>query len=420
MPASPLQAAREAAHDAGRFIERGTPEFFWANLALFAAGFATFALLYCVQPIMPLFSREFGVSPAEASLSMSVTTQALALAMLVAGALSEVYGRKPVMAVSIVAASALLTASAFAPSWHALLVFRLLAGLAFSGLPATAMAYVGEEMHAEVSGLAMGLYISGTGLGALGGRLIVSVLADWISWRAGLFTLGLLSLAAGVVFWVRLPPSRHFRPHPLRLRPLLASAAAHASDPVLLGLFAEGFLLLGALMAFYNYLGYRLMAPPYGFSQTAVGLLFLLSLTGILGSAFTGDFANRAGRPPVFCGLVGLMLAGALLTLSDWLPAILGGAAILSFAFYGAHSVASAWVSARARRAKAQAASLYLFAYYTGSSAVGWGGGFGWSAHGWPGVLAVAGGCTGAGLLVALWLLARTATDAPGSRRAGP
>ena len=420
MQASPFQAARAAGHDVERFIERGTREFFWANLALFAAGFATFALLYCVQPIMPLFSREFGVSPAQASLSMSVTTQALALAMLVAGALSEVYGRKPVMAVSIVTASLLLTASAFAPNWHAFLTFRLLSGLAFSGLPATAMAYVGEEMHPEVSGMAMGLYISGTGLGALGGRLIVSVMADLAGWRQGLFTLGLLSLAAGVVFWVRLPVSRHFRPHPLRLKSLLGSAAAHGRDPVLLGLFAEGFLLLGALMAFYNYLGYRLMAPPYGFSETAVGLLFLISLTGILSSAFTGDFANRVGRPRVFCGLVGLMLAGALLTLSGRLAMIIGGAAILSFAFYGAHSVASAWVSARARTAKAQAASLYLFAYYTGSSVVGWGGGFGWSAHGWPGVLAIVGGCVSAALVLAWRLWTRTATDAPGSRRASP
>ena len=406
---SPLHEVQAALHDVERFIERGTGEFFWANLALFAAGFATFALLYCVQPIMPLFSREFGLSPAQASLSMSVTTQALAAAMLLAGALSEVYGRKRVMAVSIVSAALLLTASAFAPNWHAFLTLRLLSGLAFSGLPATAMAYVGEEMHAEVAGMAMGLYISGTGLGALGGRLTVAVMADLVGWRSGLFTLGLLSLASGVVFWAKLPPSRHFQPHPLRVCALLQSAATHVKDPVLLGLFAEGFLLLGALMAFYNYLGYRLMAPPYGFSQTAVGSIFLISLTGIISSAFTGDFAGRMGRPRIFCLLVGLMLAGALATLSENLVVIIGGAAVLSFAFYGAHTVASAWVSARARTAKAQAASLYLFAYYTGSSVIGWGGGFGWSAHGWPGVMAIIGGCLGGALVLALalWLKAR-------------
>jgi MFS transporter, YNFM family, putative membrane transport protein len=198
-----------------RFIEKGTGEFLWVNFSLFAAGFSTFALLYCVQPIIPLFSREFGLSPAQARLSMSVTTQALAVAVLVAGTLSEVFGRKRVMAISIVSASLLLIASAFAPIWHSFLILRLLAGLAFSGLPATAMAYIGEEMHAGVAGLAMGLYIGGSGLGALSGRLIVSLVADWIGWRSGLLALGLISLVAGAAFWIKLPPSCHFRPHPL-------------------------------------------------------------------------------------------------------------------------------------------------------------------------------------------------------------
>src|ERR1700722_16670282 len=100
------------------YIEKGTPEFLWTCVALSASGFATFALLYCVQPIMPLFSKEFGVSPADASLSLSVSTQALAIAMLGASSLSEVFGRKPVMAISILSSSLILTASAFLHHWH--------------------------------------------------------------------------------------------------------------------------------------------------------------------------------------------------------------------------------------------------------------------------------------------------------------
>ena len=361
-----------------------------------------------MQPILPLFAREFHLTPAQSSLSMSVATQALAVALLVAGTLSEVYGRKPVMAASIVCAALLMIAAAFAPSWHALLAFRLVAGLAMSGLPATAIAYVAEEMHPETVGMAMGLYISGTGVGALAGRIFVSFMADFIGWRSGLFTLGLLSLAAGAIFWWRLPASRHFRPRPLRIGSLLGSAAAHLKDPVLLGLFTEGFLLLGAFMAFFSYLGYRLMAAPYHFSQTAVGLIFLISVVGISSSAFTADFADRLGRPRMFGWLVLLILGGALVTLSSSLVAIIGGAAVMSFAFYGAHSVASAWVSTRARQAKAQAAALYLFAYYTGSSVIGWGGGFGWSAGGWPGVVAIMSVCLGAAFVLARWLQSRS------------
>ncbi|MCB7347849.1 MFS transporter, partial [Desulfovibrio desulfuricans] len=66
------------------------------TFAFFAAGFNTFAILYCVQPLMEEFTREFHVTPTEASLSLSVTTMLLAVSMLVFGSLSEVWGRKPI------------------------------------------------------------------------------------------------------------------------------------------------------------------------------------------------------------------------------------------------------------------------------------------------------------------------------------
>ena len=208
----PPHQAVAALDDVERFIVRGSRAFTLANVALFAAGFTTFALIYCVQPIMPVLGQDFEVDAATASLSLSATTQCLAVAMLVASSLSEVYGRKPVMVLSLFASSALMIATAFAPTWPSLLVLRALAGIAFSGLPATAMAYVGEEMDRESVGLAMGLYIGGTGLGALGGRLIVGGFTDLGSWRTGLFVIGVLALLSSVVFVLALPASRHFRP----------------------------------------------------------------------------------------------------------------------------------------------------------------------------------------------------------------
>lgn len=411
-------AAEGLVRDAPAFIERGTREFFWANVALFAAGFATFALLYCVQPILPLFSAEFGVSPAEAALSLSATTMTLAASLLVAGSLSEVLGRKRVMAASMVSAALLSTASAFAPTWGSFLVLRALAGLAFSGLPATAMAYIGEEMDGEVAGKAMGLYIGGTGLGALGGRVLGSALADHAGWRTALFALGLLSLAAAAVFWMKLPPSRHFKPHPLHAGALVRSAGAHLKDPLLLALFLEAFLLLGAYLAFFNFLGYRLTAQPYGFSPTWVGMLFLLTLVGSFTAGYTADLAGRRGKGATFCVLVALMLGGVAVTLAAPLWAILAGTVVVTFAFYGAHSVASGWVSLRAAHGKSQAASFYLFAYYTGSSLFGWCGGYAWSGAAWPGVTALIAGVLGVALVLAVWM--RSAETKGRSAQVGP
>jgi len=133
--------------EVGRQIECGTPAFRRTSLAMFSAGFSTFALLYCVQPLLPVFSREFHVGAAESSLSLSLTSGFLAVAVLVAGSLSDAWGRKPVMVVSLLASAALTVVAAMAPGWHGLLVVRALEGIALGGLPAVAMAYLGEEMH---------------------------------------------------------------------------------------------------------------------------------------------------------------------------------------------------------------------------------------------------------------------------------
>lgn len=127
------------------FIERGTVAYRKATLALFCAGFATFALLYCVQPLLPQLAEAFQVSAATSSLALSSTTLSLACCLLVAGALSESWGRKPIMAIGLLLACALGIACALVRDWHSLLVLRTLLGIALSSLPALAMAYVGEE-----------------------------------------------------------------------------------------------------------------------------------------------------------------------------------------------------------------------------------------------------------------------------------
>ena len=106
------------------------------------AGYATFSLLYCVQPLLPEFTRTFGVSPAQSALSVSVTTASLALAIFVAGFVSEGWSRHRLMTLSLTASSLLTIVVAFLPSWHELLIVRALEGLALGGVPAVAMAYL--------------------------------------------------------------------------------------------------------------------------------------------------------------------------------------------------------------------------------------------------------------------------------------
>jgi YNFM family putative membrane transporter len=387
------------------YIHHGTPAFRRTNLALFAAGFATFGLLYCVQPLMPEFSHDYGVSEAVSALSLSLTTGVLAFAMLFAGALSDAWGRKPVMVASLLSSALLVLLSAVMPSWTTLLVVRTLLGLTLSGLPAVAMTYLSEEIHAESIGLGMGLYISGSAVGGMGGRLITGVLTDFFDWRVGVAVVGVIGLLAAWTFARALPASRHFVAQPLRWRVLSARFAGIFHDRGLPWLFAEGFLLLGAFVTVYNYLGYRLLAPPYNLSQAVVGLIFGIYLVGTFSSPWMGHLAGKLGRRKVLWTTLALMLAGVALTMLQPLAPVMLGVVAITFGFFGGHSIVSSWVGRRAGAAKAQAASVYLFSYYMGSSIAGASGGLFYASHGWTGVALFVGALVLAGLLIALRLI---------------
>ena len=344
--------------------------------------------MYCLQPLMPLFAREFRITAADSSLSISVTTGCLAFSMLLAGGLSEVLGRKPMMAASLFSSAALTVVSAFVPTWSGFLTFRALEGVAFSGLPSVAMAYLSEEMDTDAIGLAMGLYIGGTAIGGMSGRLLVGVLTDALSWRFALGIIGALGLVAAAVFWRSLPPSLQFERHPLVIGRLTRLMSEHLADASLPWLYCEGFLLMGTFVTIYNYLGFRLVEPPYSLTQGQIGLIFIVYLVGAGSSAWVGNLAGRLGRRNLVCLSISMMVVGVLVTTARPLPVIILGVALFTFGFFGAHSVVSSWVGLRARHSRAQASSLYLFFYYLGSSIVGFSGGFLWHAQRWNGVVA--------------------------------
>lgn len=369
------------------YIQKGTKAFHKANWALFLAGFITFANLYITQPLLPTFAEEFDVSPAVASLSLSVTTFALSISMIIVGSLSEAWGRKSLMTISIFAASVLTLALAFASNFEMILVLRVLQGVAFAGLPAIAMAYLGEEINPSSLGVAMGLYISGNSVGGLSGRVIIGTLTDLYNWQVGMIVLGIISLLISILFVWMLPNSKHFTARPLQIKALTTSLIQHLKDPSMLCLFGISFVLMGSFVTLYNYIGFKLMAPPYNLSATIVGWIFIIYLVGTFSSAWFGSLADRYGRQKMLLLSIAIMLIGAIHTLNGLLSLKIIGITIFTFGFFAAHSIASGWVSKRATHDKAQASSLYLFFYYFGSSVGGTVGGVFWMHFGWIGVI---------------------------------
>ncbi len=382
-------------------VHRGTAVYKRIRLALFLAGFSSFALIYCVQPLLPEFASSFNVSPTSASLALSLTTGFLALAIMVIGGWSQCVGRKCVMMSSMFAAAVLNLICAFLPGWNALLLVRAFEGIVLGGVPAVAMAYLAEEIAVEDLGKAMGLYISGTAFGAMMGRVGMGALTEFGSWRMAMGTLGVLCFIAALGFASLLPPSRNFEAKPGGgLGFHLKTWARHLKNPSLQRLYVLGFCLTSIFVTVFNYSTFRLRGTPYDLSQSAVSMIFLAFGFGVVSSTVAGGLSDRFGRRPLLVVAFSTILLGVLVTLAEPIAAIFVGVALIATGFFIGHSVASGAVGAAADGDKGHAASLYLLFYYIGSSVVGSLSGWFWQHGGWTSVVELTATFSIAGILV--------------------
>jgi YNFM family putative membrane transporter len=394
-------------------LRRGERDFWRASLAVFAAGVATFVLLYAPQPMLATMAADLGVTPASATLALAVSTATLALALLPAGWLSNARGRVSVIGLAMFAAAALALAASVAPSFGALLVLRAVQGVALAGVPAAAMAYLAEEIDPSSLGSSIGLYIGGSALGGMAGRLLSGWLAELGDWRIAFAGVGVISLVCAGAFWRLAPPSRHHSRARFTLAAARASVTVHLEDRGQRLLTIVGALLSGTFVAVFNALGFRLAATPYGLGAMAIGAIFLVYPIGSVSSAVAGGLADRLGRRRVLPAGIAITFAGVALMALEPLPIVVLGVTLLTIGFFAAHSVASSWVGRRARVAHAQASALYLIGYYAGSSLFGPLGGLAWSAGHWPAVTALASALLIAAFAVSLGLRATPALAPP-------
>jgi YNFM family putative membrane transporter len=371
-----------------------------------------------VQSVLPGLAGTFSASAAQAALTVSFATGGLAGFVLLWSGAADRFGRVRTMAVALTLSTLLGLAVPFAPGLVWLLVLRGLQGAALGGVPAVAMAYLAEEVARPFLGRAAGVYIAGNTVGGMSGRLLAGAVADLGGWRWGVGADALLGLAALAVFLVAVPPAVGFS--------LVRRVAAGFGDPGLVALYLQALFLMGAFVTVYNFLGFRMLGPPFGLSQTVVALLFTAYLAGTVSSALVGRVIERFGRLRVLLGCVAAMVAGAALLLVPHFAAVVVGLPVFTFFFFAAHTTASAWVGHRAgSAARAQSAALYTLGYYLGSSVLGWLGGHVYDRAGWSGVVGYTVAlCAAAGLAAAVLLRSRRsghsqplrhgATGAPG------
>lgn len=290
----------------------GGPGYRRMSFALFLAGVATFALLYSTQALLPLISNDFGVAAGQASWTVAAATGGLALFVLPMSALSERYGRRTVMTASLGVAVGVGLLVPFAPSLGTLVVLRAVQGAALAGLPASATAYLAEEVRPKALVTAIGLFVAGNSVGGMSGRVITGWVAQEWGWRVAVGVIGALAVACAIAFRLLLPTPRHFKTGSLAPRVLIGTVREHLANPLLCRLYAIGALFMTVFGGVYTVIGYRLTEEPFSLPQGIVGSIFLVYLVGTVSASTAGGWSaasagagrciwRAAPRPPDCC-----------------------------------------------------------------------------------------------------------------------
>ncbi|BFM08740.1 MFS transporter [Halioxenophilus aromaticivorans] len=369
-------------------IPYGTGAYWRITLALCLGSFLVFSCLYTTQPLMPILAKQFAVSELAASFSLTISTFALGLSLLIYGPLSDALGRRGLIVASIAGLFVTTLALSQVSTYPQLLALRAVQGFFIAGLPAIAVAYMADEFTPEALMHSVGIYIAANTLGGIGGRLMAGFIGEYLGWQQAFFAMGLLGVLVWCILLVALPKSLHFRPQSLQPHRILADLKTHLSNRLLLPAYILGGLNFLVFVNQFSFLTFVLESAPYHLSAKFLGMLFLVYLTGTAASALSGKLGNGFGQAN--CMLLGsaLVIVGTLVTLLSPLPFIILGLLINSFGFFLAHSSASSWVSRNATHGKATASSLYLVFYYVGASVGGSYLNIFWQWQQWRGVVA--------------------------------
>ncbi|WP_406641058.1 MFS transporter [Amycolatopsis sp. WGS_07] len=377
------------------------------KVAVAAAGFTSFALLYAPQAVLPQLAGQYHLDPGGAALTVSVATGALAISVLPIAALSEVVGRRPVIIASVVISSVLGLLLPLVPDYSLMLVLRAVQGVAIAGFPGVATAYLVERLGKTGVAAAVGAMIAGNTIGGMTGRLATGFTAGPLGWHGALYVVAGLSLVCAVVTVVMLPPSPVRTGERQGLRDIGTGLLTAVRRPVLLVQYAVALLAMGSFVALYNAAGFRLTGSPLNLSPAIASLVFVSYALGSVSSATANRLSARLGRRRALVGVLVLTAVGALLTIPDSLPLIVVGFLVLTTAFFAAHSIANSWAAAEApENARGQVGGLYMLMYYLGSSIGGGVGSVVYGRDGWSWLI----------VAVVVWLGLAVAAVAMGTR----
>lgn len=267
-------------------------------------------------PALPSLARDLGTTDALAQLTMSVCMLGLGVGQLIAGPLSDRFGRRKPLIVGIALFALFSVVCAFAPTIEVLIAARLLQGLAGSAGVVVSMAtardmFSGAELSRMMSLLSLVSSAAPILAPVLGGQLV-----RFMDWR-GIF--GVLGGVGAVLCIVAATSLRETLPHERRhlgdARLALGQFGAVVRDQQYLR------VLVVAALSSIGFFAYLSMSPfvfqqQFEVSPAAFSLVFALNSVAVLcGTQLSGALVRRTGPRRIYLASLALSGAGALVLL---------------------------------------------------------------------------------------------------------
>ncbi|HZR07246.1 MAG TPA: MFS transporter [Myxococcales bacterium] len=354
---------------------------------VFALVAGTFMTVYIPQPVLPILTREFGVTPGVASLTVSATVFGIALANLPFGVLADRFSIRPLVLGGGAVVALASIACALTHRMGLLIAARFLQGLFIPSMSTCLAAYLSRTLPPQRLTVVMGWYVSATVTGGLGGRLLGGFVFPPEHWRYAFVAAAALVLAAGIAALRLLPRDPPHARSPAEVEGFLALLRR----PELLRMFAVGFFAFAVFSAMFNYVPFYLSGGPLHASVRVITLLYLGYVVGIAAGPISGTLAARFGTGltivlgcAVFGAAIALTLVPSLAVIAASLAGICGG-------FFAMHAGAVGAMNRRLTGSRGRANSLYVLLYYLGGAAGISVAGAAFSRWGWAGAAAFGG-----------------------------
>ena len=183
----------------------------------------------------------------------------------------------------------------------------------------------------------------------------------------------------------------------------------HLQNPQLVATYAIGFGVLFNFIAVFTYVSFHLAGPPYNFTSTLLGAIFVTYLAGTMIAPMTGWMLARLGRRRFIVAVIAVWASGILLMLAPPVAAIIAGLVLCTTCGMLCQTISTGYVTTIAKEGRSSAVGLYVTSFYVGGSMGAFLPGLVWDSGGWPACLTMVLAILAAMALIAA-LAYRTAT----------